>query len=63
MEKGSVGEEKRRREERFEERARPRSCPGEGGARSARGWLVTALSDAVALDKGGLPGSARNAGW
>lgn len=37
MEKGSVGEEKRRREERFEEHARPRLCLGEGGAKRRAG--------------------------
>lgn len=41
MEKGSVGEEERGREERSEERARPRSRLGEGGAKRMRGggWL------------------------
>lgn len=37
---------------------------GKGGSEETRGGrMVTALSDAVALDKGGLPGSVRNAGW
>lgn len=47
--------------EGFEERARPRSCLG--ARRRAGRRMVTALSDAVALDKGGLPGSVQNAGW